>query len=334
MKFASLFNSKNDKKVTAKDSKGESRFFTPDDIYNEVYYQTPTVLYSEEYIDMDAEALKLYIYFRGLTALSLSSKWVDENTNRIYFICTNETIRKKFHWGKDKIGRIKRELEKYGLLCQERQGFKKPNKLFLLHPVVTAEDVYIPSDKKDIDSQVKTVRTAHQLDDVKDERSSDSVQTQVNSDHCNDTEIKNNEAATNYFNIFTKSANNLMALIARNANTDLDVDEIQQLILKAKGKAVYENGFSIGSALDVKDFPILIKTTLRGVIKRMKTEKVKIRSLKGYIYQAFHKGFAKIASAYTHYVDTLGLDDLMKSDSLENTLTNYVRNAPELNLQL
>ncbi|WP_407885107.1 replication initiator protein A, partial [Furfurilactobacillus curtus] len=74
--------------------------------------------------------------------------WVDENDN-VYFVFTNEELKKLFDCSNTKIAKIKKELEGAHLLMQKRMGFQPkagrqlPNRLYLAELKVNEKDVYL-----------------------------------------------------------------------------------------------------------------------------------------------------------------------------------------------
>lgn len=78
---------------------------------------------------------------RDRLELSLQNDWVDSEEN-IYFIYTNENLMEILNLGKNKVVKIKKELESVNLLRQKRLGLNKPNMLYLIKPEVTEDDIY------------------------------------------------------------------------------------------------------------------------------------------------------------------------------------------------
>ncbi|EIT2197038.1 replication initiator protein A, partial [Enterococcus faecalis] len=75
---------------------------------------------------------------------SIRNNWCDED-NHIYFVYTVKDLQEILDCGTEKISKIKKELERAELLHQKRMGLNKPNRLYLLKPEATAQDVYLQS---------------------------------------------------------------------------------------------------------------------------------------------------------------------------------------------
>ena len=97
--------------------------------------------------------LKLYYKFNFATEpeLSIKNNWFDDNGD-IFFIFTNEKLKAILNCHDGKLTKIKKELSKNNLLEQVRCGQGRPNKLYLMNPEVTKEDVYeIKKQEENID---------------------------------------------------------------------------------------------------------------------------------------------------------------------------------------
>ena len=70
---------------------------------------------------MSAEAKLLYAILKDWFELSVKNNWIDQD-GCIYMIFTVEDIGEMFGWGRDKVIKLKKELKKYDLLEEVRQG--------------------------------------------------------------------------------------------------------------------------------------------------------------------------------------------------------------------
>ena len=119
----------------------QNKFYLEDQ-YRERFYQLPKVFFTNpNYKKLSNDAKIAYAILRDRLDLSIKNKWIDEQ-NAIYFIYTNENLMSILGLGKNKIIKIKKELESVDLLEQKRQGLNKPNLLYLKKPNVTDEDIY------------------------------------------------------------------------------------------------------------------------------------------------------------------------------------------------
>ena len=118
------------------------KYFKKKEQYQERFYQLPKVFFTNEiYKKLSLEAKVAYSILRDRLELSLQNDWVDSEEN-IYFIYTNENLMEILNLGKNKVVKIKRELEGVNLLRQKRLGLNKPNMLYLIKPEVTKDDIY------------------------------------------------------------------------------------------------------------------------------------------------------------------------------------------------
>lgn len=82
------------------------------------------------YKKMKTESKLAYSLLRNRFNLSISNEWIDSKGD-VYLYYPNEKLAEDLNVGKDKVIRIKRELHEFGLLEEERQGFNKPNRIYV-----------------------------------------------------------------------------------------------------------------------------------------------------------------------------------------------------------
>ena len=114
---------------------------------SERFFRVPKQLFeSNFYKRMSADSKLLYAILKDRFELSIKNNWIDKDGN-IYFIFTVEEIGDMLGCGKDKVIKLKKELKKYNLLEEVRQGLNKPNLIYLgllrdenvVKPLVMAE---------------------------------------------------------------------------------------------------------------------------------------------------------------------------------------------------
>jgi len=112
--------------------------------YKHKFFQLPKVLFtSDRYKDMSNNAKVAWSILRDRSSLSRKNKWFDEDTGRIYFIFKNKELMKMLNIKSETtLVNVKKELEKASLIEQERIGFNRPNKIYLLYPIVEEDDIY------------------------------------------------------------------------------------------------------------------------------------------------------------------------------------------------
>lgn len=117
--------------------------------YRDKFYRLPKVFFTgNRYKNMSNNAKIAWSILRDRVDLSARNNWVDENGD-IYFIYTNENLMEILNVkSKSTLSKIKKELITAELLEQERTGLNKPNKLYLLNPRVTEDDIYKIKEKE------------------------------------------------------------------------------------------------------------------------------------------------------------------------------------------
>ncbi|HAP3815338.1 TPA: replication initiator protein A [Enterococcus faecalis] len=120
-------------------------FYSSNEVYAETYYQLPKIFFTNsKYKKMSSDAKIAYALLKDRFNYSIRNNWCDED-NHIYFVYTVKDLQEILDCGTEKISKIKKELEKAELLHQKRMGLNKPNRLYLLKPEATAQDVYLQS---------------------------------------------------------------------------------------------------------------------------------------------------------------------------------------------
>jgi len=106
----------------------------------ERFYKLYKFLFEDDYFRKLSDSSKIaYCMFRDRFELSKMNNWIDESGN-VYLIFTTKDLCKLLNCGTQKVTKIKKELESFNLLEQERMGLNKPNKIYILEPKTPAKD--------------------------------------------------------------------------------------------------------------------------------------------------------------------------------------------------
>ncbi|COE59247.1 replication initiator protein A [Streptococcus pneumoniae] len=98
------------------------------------FYQLPKFLFEDDYFSkMTTDAKVMYALLKDRFELSKINNWIDKENN-IYLLYTNKQLCSILQYGEPKIIKLKKELEKFNLIINERQGLNRPNKIYLLEP--------------------------------------------------------------------------------------------------------------------------------------------------------------------------------------------------------
>lgn len=98
------------------------------------FYQLPKFLFEDDYFSkMTTDAKVMYALLKDRFELSKINNWIDEENN-IYLLYTNKQLCSILQYGEPKIIKLKKELEKFNLIINKRQGLNRPNKIYLLEP--------------------------------------------------------------------------------------------------------------------------------------------------------------------------------------------------------
>ncbi|HDJ7420911.1 replication initiator protein A [Staphylococcus aureus] len=174
-----------------------NQHFTIQENYKERFYQIPKVFFTnEDYKKLTNDSKIAYAILRDRLGLSIKNNWVDENGN-IYFIYSNDKLMDILNCGKEKLAKIKKSLEKSGLLIQKRRGLNKANILYLMKPIVTENDIYeIEKEESDLEpSSDKEVRKSNvQKFENRTTESSKIERPEVRKSNTNDTDFSDTDS--------------------------------------------------------------------------------------------------------------------------------------------
>lgn len=102
-----------------------------DEVKNNVFYQFPQWLLKEEpYKNLGDKAKLMYMLLFDRRTLSIKNKWYDGD-GQIYMYFTNKQFMEELNCSEPAIIKAKKELTKFGLLKEVRQGINKPNRLYI-----------------------------------------------------------------------------------------------------------------------------------------------------------------------------------------------------------
>lgn len=142
------------------------------------FYQLPKFLFEDEYFSkMSTDAKVMYSLLKDRFELSRSNNWIDKSNN-IYLLYTNKQLCSILQYAEPKIIKLKKELEKYNLILNERQGLNKPNRIYFLEPSYDKELIKSKFQNKEIVSSRTNKNSVQEL-----------TKTKPNDTELNDTDI-------------------------------------------------------------------------------------------------------------------------------------------------
>lgn len=161
-----------------------------DKFNTETFFKLYKFLFEDEYFSKMSDSAKIaYALLRDRFELSKANDWIDEDNN-IYLVFTTQELCKYLNCGTQKVTKIKKELEKYNLMEQERTGLNRPNKIYMLEPKTTSEP---NSDKEFRKSKFRNFENQNsRVLKIKNQefRKSKSNKTELNKTYNNKTEFQ------------------------------------------------------------------------------------------------------------------------------------------------
>ena len=264
------------------------------------FYQLPKFLFEDEYFSkMPTDAKVMYALLKDRFELSRLNNWVDSENN-IYLLYTNKQLCSILNYAEPKIIKLKKELEKYNLIINERQGLNKPNKIYLLEPTYDKELINSKFQNKEFISSRTNKSSVQELINSKsndtDFNNTDYIKTESNDtndlyDIANNNFINHHSNHTNHQQTeFNNDALKFQALeeLPTQIKTYLSNFEIKDIrIIKSvllKGKKSFNNAHNTYYRLEDVEFELV------SVLKRFKAMLIQknetVEAMQGYLMQS------------------------------------------------
>jgi len=106
------------------------------EVTNMSFYQTPKVLFVGVYKNMKLGSKMVYSFLRDRVGLSIKNNWVDKDGN-VFIYYSRDNLAEDLNISEKSVRNYMKELAKYDLIKEKRQGLTKPNKIYVGTPVDT-----------------------------------------------------------------------------------------------------------------------------------------------------------------------------------------------------
>ncbi len=272
----------------------------------ERFYKLYKFLFEDDYFRKLSDSSKIaYCMFRDRFELSKMNNWIDENGN-VYLIFTTKDLCELLNCGTQKVTKIKKELESFNLLEQERMGLNKPNKIYILEPQKPYEDSSVKEfrkskfqnseNQKTRISKIKKQEFRNSKSNDTDLNNTDYIETENNDRHdMNDTyNNQTNHNHSNHTNHQQSEFNNdalkfqVLEELPQQIKDYLSNFEIREIrIIKSvllKGKKSFNNTFNTYYRLEDVEFELV------SVLKRFKAMLLQknetVEAMQGYLMKS------------------------------------------------
>ena len=272
----------------------------------ERFYKLYKFLFEDDYFRKLSDSSKIaYCMFRDRFELSKMNNWIDENGN-VYLIFTTKDLCELLNCGTQKVTKIKKELESFSLLEQERMGLNKPNKIYILEPQKPYEDSSVKEfrkskfqnseNQKTRISKIKKQEFRNSKSNDTDLSNTDYIETENNDTHdMNDTyNNQTNHNHSDHTNHQQSKFNNdalkfqVLEELPQQIKDYLSNFEIREIrIIKSvllKGKKSFNNTFNTYYRLEDVEFELV------SVLKRFKAMLLQknetVEAMQGYLMQS------------------------------------------------
>lgn len=262
------------------------------------FYQLPKFLFEDDYFSkMTTDAKIMYALLKDRFELSKVNNWIDDENN-IYLLYTNKQLCSILQYGEPKIIKLKKELEKFNLIVNERQGLNKPNKIYLLEPSYDKELTNCKFQNLQFVSSKANKNIVQELTNCKsnDTNFNDTNFKEIKNNDMNDNTnvISNSTSHSNHTNHQSNDFDNnalkyhLLQEIPVQLQTYLNNFEVSEIqIIKSiilKGKASFNNEKNTIYMLEDIEFEII------NVLKRFKATLIQksesVEAMQGYLMRS------------------------------------------------
>ncbi|MEJ7185343.1 replication initiator protein A [Staphylococcus epidermidis] len=257
------------------------------------FYQLPKFLFEDEYFSkMPTDAKVMYALLKDRFELSRLNNWVDSENN-IYLLYTNKQLCSILNYAEPKIIKLKKELEKYNLIINERQGLNKPNKIYLLEPTYDKELINSKFQNKEFISSRTNKSSVQELANSKsnDTESNDTDYIKTKYSDTNDKLNPTHSYHTNHYNAeFNNDALKFQLLEElpsqiKSYLSNFEVKDIRTIkSVLLKGKKFFNNTNNTYYRLEDVEFEII------NVLKRFKAMLLQknetVEAMQGYLMQS------------------------------------------------
>lgn len=126
--------------IAVKEGRREIDIAKINEVDDQRFYMIPKSLFNnDKYKGLSLEAKVVYALLRDRMELSKKNNWVDENGD-IYLLFTRLELAEMIDCSEPYIIKCMKQLIKYGLIEEKRQGLGKPNIIYVCHVVQSLEN--------------------------------------------------------------------------------------------------------------------------------------------------------------------------------------------------
>ena len=241
------------------------------------FYQLPKFLFEDEYFSkMPTDAKVMYALLKDRFELSRLNNWVDSENN-IYLLYINKQLCSILNYAEPKIIKLKKELEKYNLIINERQGLNKPNKIYLLEPTYDKELINSKSSDTDFNN-TEYIETKNNDTNYTND-TSNMISKNSHSNHTNHQQTEFNNDALK-FQALEELPSQIKSYVSNFEIKDIRI--IKSILLK--GKKSFNNTHDTYYRLEDVEFELV------SVLKRFKAMLLQknetVETMQGYLMQS------------------------------------------------
>jgi hypothetical protein len=111
--------------------------YTRQTIVSNTFYQTPRFLLAGEFAGnkISNNARILYMLLLDRHRISVKNDWFDDN-GEVYIFFKREEMEAQLGLSERTIAKVVQELKDFFLVEEKQQGLNKPNKIYLLSPII------------------------------------------------------------------------------------------------------------------------------------------------------------------------------------------------------
>ena len=309
--------------------KKNNKKFNIKEINNSCFYQIPKWLFGDQYINSSADMKIVYSLLRDRTQLSIKNKWIDENGD-VYIQFTRIELQKMIGCGKQKIAKVMKELNDYGLIEEKKIGVGHVNRIYLLQPDFAEEDDdnnnqnNTSGDEKEDRKNQKNLKANEEKNNNVEVKFEDKNQCKFsnyekknkkiyytykkkNSSNFESTLKKQNDIYSeknidekSYKNILKEKIEYDILKESKNLNKEM-LDEVVELmtdVLESKSETTNVNSQKMSTEIVKSRFLKLTSEHIQYALESIERTKTHIRNIRAYLITVVYNSYTSMNSYY------------------------------------
>lgn len=291
----------------------------------EKFFKMPKSLFTSQYSDLSSDAKLLYMLISDRFQLSLANDWKD-SSGRTFCYFKREDMMNMLGLSAVSVRKLMKQLQEHNLIEEIRQGFGKPNRIYILSFDNKLESD-IPEEKADTDQKKAAGECKEQMDNINQFGATECDSHESNKLSTNKTEINNintvqtesdpdqsrrgyKASAADWNHVFKATIAGPFIGTEDEAMADSIVELMSETMVSGKSELKI-HGEMVPIEMIKSRFAKLTSNHIRYVIDSIRTSAVrKIYNLKSYMLTCLYESVTTMQTYYINAVNCAFADGI------------------------